>query len=166
MYAIGEKVIYGALGVMEITDISEQKIGDVCKTYYVLKEYASTSTSLTYVPLDNELLLSQMHPLLTEGEIREVVKAAKCGEPLEWVEDNRARAEFYKKILASADRARILAMIALVYKTGERREAEGKKNFIADENSMRRGEKLISSEFSLVLGIPESEVKAYIDSVT
>ena len=94
MYAIGEKVIYGALGVMEITDISEQKIGDVCKTYYVLKEYASTSTSLTYVPLDNELLLSQMHPLLTEGEIREVVKAAKCGEPLEWVEDNRARAEF------------------------------------------------------------------------
>jgi hypothetical protein len=57
-------------------------------------------------------------------------------------------------------------MIDLVSKTGERREAEGKKNFIADENSMRRGEKLISSEFSLVLGIPESEVKAYIDSVT
>ena len=43
--------------------------------------------------------------------------------------------------------------------------AEGKKNYIADENSMHRAEKLIATEFSLVLGIPESEVADFIKNI-
>ena len=38
MYGIGDKVVYGALGVMEITDITDQTVGDVTRRYYVLKE--------------------------------------------------------------------------------------------------------------------------------
>ena len=56
--------------------------------------------------------------------------------PLEWIEDNRARSESYKKILSSSDRALMIAMIETVYRTGLRREEEGKKNYIADENIM------------------------------
>jgi hypothetical protein len=56
-------------------------------------------------------------------------------------------------------------MIDAVRRTGIRRESEGKKNYIADENSMHRAEKLIATEFSFVLGIPENEVKAFMESV-
>ena len=38
MYSIGEKVVYGAMGVMEIVDLAEQTIGDVARKYYVMKE--------------------------------------------------------------------------------------------------------------------------------
>ena len=162
MYAIGDKILYGTLGVMEIVDISEQPVGDVTKQYYVLKEYASPSSSLTYVPTDNELLLGNIKPLLTKEEIVQVIKEAKESPLLEWIEDNRARAEFYKKVLATLDRAKMLVMIDTVIDTGKRREKEGKKNYIADENSMRKAEKMISTEFALVLGIPESEVPAFI----
>ena len=162
MYAIGDKILYGTLGVMEIVDITEQSIGDAVKQYYVLKEYASSSGSLTYVPTDNEVLLANIRPLLTKDEIVEVIMAAKDAPLLEWIEDNRARAEYYKKVLASLDRAQMMIMIETVIATGKRREKEGKKNYIADENSMRRAEKLISTEFSLVLGIPESEVFDFI----
>ena len=165
MYCIGDKVVYGALGVMEIIEITDQTVGDITRKYYVMKEYSSTSPSLTYVPLDNETLTSQMKPLLTKDEIVEVVRKAKNSPPLEWIEDNRARSEAYKKILSTADRALMLSMIDSVYKTGIRREEEGKKNYIADENSMRRAEKLINSEFALVLGIPESDVPEFIKSV-
>ena len=164
MYAIGDKVLYSTIGVMEIVDIADQTIGDVSKTYYVMKEYASLSTSLTYVPIDNEFLLSNIKPLLTKDELYEVIKAAKVAEPIEWIEDNRARAENYKKILASLDRVRIMSMIDTVIATGIRREAEGQKNYIADETSMMKGQKLISVEFSLVLGIPENEVWSFIES--
>ena len=162
MYAIGEKVVYGAMGVMEIVDVTEQTVGDVARKYYVLKEYASPSASLTYVPVDNEALTSQLQPLLTKDEILEAIRLAKTTQPIAWVEENRARSEMYKRILATADRVQMLAMIRLVYETGLRREAEGKKNFIADENVMRRAQKNISTEFSLVLGIPESEIFEYI----
>ena len=165
MYRIGDKVVYGALGVMEIIEITDQTVGDVTRKYYVMKEYASASSSFTYVPLDNEALTSQMKPLLSKDEIIEVVRKAKNSPPLEWIEDNRARSEAYKKILSTADRTLLLSMIDSVYKTGLRREEEGKKNYIADENSMRRAEKLISTEFSLVLGIPESDVPEFIKNV-
>ena len=162
MYAVGDKVVYGALGVMEIIEITDQTVGDITRRYYVMKEYSSQSSSLTYVPLENDNLVSQMKPLLTKDEIIQVIREAKRSPELEWIEDNRARSEMYKKILASADRAKLLAMINSVYRTGIRREEEGKKNYIADENSMRRAEKLINSEFSLVLGIPESSVCEFI----
>ena len=165
MYGIGDKVVYGAFGVMEIVDVTEETLGDVKKKYYVMKEFSSTSNSLTYVPLENEMLTSQMKPLLTKDEIVAVVKESKVAPPLEWIDDNRARSEFYKKLLSTSDRLKLLLMIDAVYRTGVRREVEGKKNYIADETSMRRAEKLIATEFSLVLGIPENEVKAFIESV-
>ena len=165
MYGIGDRVVYGAFGVMEVVDVVEQTLSDVTKKYYVMKEYASQSTSLTYVPLDNEALVEQMKPLLTKDEIVAVIRESRVAPPLKWVEDNRARSEFYKKILGTSDRLQLLQMIDTVYKTGLRREAEGKKNFIADENSMHRAKKLIAIEFALVLGIPESDVPAFIESV-
>lgn len=165
MYKIGEKVLYGAFGVMEIVDITNQVIGDITKTYYVMKEYSSPSSSLTYVPVDSEVLIAQMKPLLTKDEIIKTVIAARSAPPIEWIEDNRARAEFYKKMLSSADRVQLLTMIDTVYRTGLKREEEGKKNYVADENSMYRAQKIINSEFSLVLGIPESEVPEFIANV-
>lgn len=162
MYGIGDKVVYGALGVMEIIDITDQTVGDVTRAYYVMKEYSSGSPSLTYVPTENEALTSQMKPLLTKDEVAEVVRAAKNAPPIEWIEDNRARSEAYKKILATADRVKMLCMIDSVYRTGIRREEEGKRNYIADENSMKRAEKIINTEFSLVLGIPECDVPEFI----
>ena len=165
MYGIGDRVVYGALGVMEIIDITDQTLGDVTKSYYVMREYAAQSASLTYVPLDNEMLTAQMKPLLTSEEIIEVIKTAKSAPPLDWIEENRARSEYYKSILTTSDRVKLLSMIDAVYRTGIRREAEGKKNYIADETSMRKAQKLIASEFSLVLGIPESDVPEFIKNV-
>ena len=162
MYGIGEKIVYGAQGVMEIVDIVDQTVGDMTRKYYVMREYASPTSSLTYVPVDNEALVSNLKPLLTKDEIIDAIKQSKSIE-IEWIEENRARSESYKRILASANRVSILAMIQLVRSTGVRREEEGKKNYIADENVMKKAEKMINTEFSLVLGIPEEDVAEFIE---
>ena len=163
MHKIGEKVLYGAAGVMTIVDIREESIGDVSRSYYVLNSAVRRSDSLTYVPTDNEKLVSAMRPLLTEDEIKTLLHSAKDMEPIAWVPENRARSEYFKRVMESGDREKMVAMIIAIDENAKRREAEGKKNFLSDENAKQKAEKLLHTEISVVLGIPEEDVPAYIE---
>ena len=163
MHKIGENVVYGANGVMTVVDIREETIGDSSRSYYVLAPYGSHAPSYTFVPLDNEALVGQMLPLLTKEEIYGILHSYKGCEDIAWVNENRARAEYFKTIVESGDRARIMAMIDAITRSGKRRNDEGKKNYLSDENIMRKAEKIVHLEFSLVLGIPEDEIVAFIE---
>ena len=162
MHKIGEYVVYGGNGVMSVVDIREEQFSDSLRSYYVLREVGSNFESLTYVPADNEKLVSQMRPLLTKDEIFEVLRSVNDAPDCEWAKDSRARTEIFRKIMESGDRLKIMAMIRTIHKAGLVREAEGKKNFISDENAMNKARKILFSEFSLVLGIPEEEVLEFI----
>ena len=166
MHKIGDKIVYGASGVMTIVDIREESIGDVSRKYYVLNSAVRRSDSLTYVPADNETLVSAMRPLLTEGEIVETLKNSKNAPPIDWIPENRARSESFKRIMESGDREKMLSMIRAIDENGARRLAEGKKNFLSDENAKQKAEKLLFSEFSIVLGIPEEDVPAFVEEKT
>jgi CarD family transcriptional regulator len=137
---------------------------DEPRTYYVLRELNAKSTSQTYVPVDNKKLVGLMRPLLTKSEIEALLSKAKENRlsDVEWQNDNRMRSESFKKIIESGDREGILSLIRTVYENGVKRQQEGKKNFITDENLMRKAERLLSEEFAEVLGIPEDEVAEYI----
>ena len=158
MHKIGDKVMYGAAGVMTIVDIREESIGDVSRSYYVLRPTCTNSDSFTFVPTDNERLVSAMRPLLTREEVISLLNSPCDLPPIDWIKENRARQEYFKRIMESGDRARMIAMIRAIDESGLRREAEGKKNFLTDENARAKAERLLRSEFSIVLGIPEEDV--------
>ena len=86
MHKIGDKIIYGANGVMTIVDIREESVGDVSRSYYVLIPTNGRASSFTFVPMDNEKLLSAMFPLLTRDKIVELVRRSREVEliPLLW----------------------------------------------------------------------------------
>ena len=77
MRNIGEYVLYGAAGVMTIVDIREESIGDISRSYYVLRSASSRTDSLTFVPADNEKLVGAMRPLLTADELDRLISDAK-----------------------------------------------------------------------------------------
>ena len=165
MHGIGEKVVYGAGGVMEIVELREISLDDTSRVYYVLREVGTASLSETLIPTDNDTLTAQMRPLLSSGELISVVRRAKA-EPLpEWISDNRRRAESFKHTLASGDRCELMKMILSIREAGKRRGEEGKKNFLSDENAMRKAERLLYSEISIVMGIPFDEVGGFVDSI-
>ena len=165
MHKIGDKIIYGASGVMTIVDIREESVGDVSRSYYVLIPTNGRSTSLTFVPLDNEKLLSSMYPLLTKDEILELIRKSREVEPIAWVNENRARGEFFKRVMESGDRLQMFAMIRAIDESEKRREAIGKKNFLTDETARHKALRLLYSEFATVLDIPEEDVGAFIESI-
>lgn len=162
MYCIGEKILYGSTGVMEIVDIREESIGDLPRKYYILREVNSNSSSHTYVPVDNKRLVGCMYPLLTKEEVMDIISRAKIIPEVEWYANNRVRAEKFRSIIESGDRECLISLIRTVYENGLRLKEEGRKNYLTDENLMRKAEKLICSEFSEVLGIPENEVREFI----
>ena len=164
MHKIGEKILYGTSGVMTIVDIREESFGGVSRSYYVLRSAVRHSDSLTYVPTDNEKLVTAMRPLLTEEEIKSLIRSAKDVAPIDWVPENRARSEYFKKIMESGDREKMIAMIVAIDENAKRREAEGKKNFLSDENARQKAEKLLHTEISVVFGIHEENVPAFIEN--
>ena len=93
MRNIGDKVVYGASGVMEIVDIRDETVLGESRKYYVLKELLSGSSSMTYVPVDNEELVSTMRPLLSRDEIIAIIREVKAAPPKEWIDDNRLRSQ-------------------------------------------------------------------------
>ena len=160
---IGDKVLYGASGVMTIVDIREESVADVCRNYYVLRPTLAKTESLTFVPADNEKLSGNMLPLLTKEEILSFLHGAKEIPPVKWIKENRARQDFFKKIMESGDREKMIAMILAIEENSALREKEGKKSFLTDENAKQKAKRLLYSEIAVVFGIPEEEVASFVD---
>ncbi|MBQ8321518.1 MAG: hypothetical protein IJX92_04065 [Clostridia bacterium] len=162
MYSVGENILYGSGGVMRVVDVREENITGEKKNYYVLRAVGAHEDSLTYVPVDNEKLTSMMYPLMTKGEIDALLKRVACEDEEEWLADSRQRGESFKRIMDSGDRVKLMRMIRSIHSAAKKRSLEGKKNYLSDENAMRKAKKLLYSEFSVVLGIPEDDVEDFI----
>lgn len=162
MPKIGEKIIYGTEGVMTVVDVREVNVGDVSREYYVLTDPSSSSASETFVPVDSELV-ARMRPLLSRRELDEAFRLAAKIPQAEPSADSKARSRRYREVIESGDRSEMLAMIAEIRRASREREAGGKRIYLADENAMRRAERLITSELSAVLGISEGEAMALIE---
>ncbi len=160
MYSVGEHVVYGTHGVCRISEITTMQFGIENKEYYVLSP-VSDPRSTIFVPVDNEVLLSQMRPVLTKEEIDEMLCSIIPGSQ-SWIASDAERKEFCQTTLKSGDCLAILRMIDMLY-VHQIEMREQKKHFhVTDERFLREAEKLLHDEFSFVLGIPRTEVVSYI----
>ena len=162
-FKIGEKLIYGSQGIMTLSDERYERIGDEDKLYYVLSGDDTATGALTFVPKDNERLTSLMKPLLSREELFSAFGRFDTAELPEWSENSRARQDIFKRVLEGDNRTDILGIIYLIRENGKRRIAEGKKNFISDENILKRAEKMLIDEIMLVLGVDIDEAMDLID---
>ena len=162
MHKIGENIVYGANGVMTVVDVREEQIADESRKYYVLKAYGGHKDSFTFVPVDNEKLVSAMRPLLTREEALAIIKEYHEVGEAEWIADNRARAEKFKSVIEGGNHTEIISVIKAIQKNSLRRGEEGKKNYLSDESALRKAEHTLYSEFAIVLGVTEEEIAGMI----
>ncbi len=162
MHSIGETIVYGTSGVMSLVDIREEDVFGEKKRYYVLRARGAGDSSLTFVPCDNEKLVSDMQPLISKDEIESLIERLKNEPKTEWIEDNRARSNNFKKALDSDDRFEILKLIRDVKLHSRIRADSGKKSYLSDDIAAGKAEQRIYSEFSEVLGIDYKDVEEYI----
>ncbi len=160
MYQAGETVFYGTEGVCRVEEIREMKVGGEAAEYYVLRPiYREGST--VFVPLKSELLVSRMRPLLTVEEINRMIDEVN-EEDADWIDDASERKSAFQRVLLSADRRELLAMVRVLFLRRQNLATCGKRLRMNDEQMLRDAEKLLDEEFSVVLNIKQREVPEYI----
>ncbi len=164
MFSINDTVMYGTVGVCRVEGVEELTLGRESKPYYVLRP-VSSGGSTVYIPLDNDVLLGKVRTLLTAEEINTMLTTSEFAE--DWADDSTARAQHYAEIIKSGDRVRIISVMLTLSARRRSLSGTGKKLRISDERALRDCERIISDEFSYILGISPDKVTAYIkDNVT
>lgn len=161
MYEKGNMVMYGSEGACKITDITETSFNDKSglKRYYVLTPISNQGVKV-YVPCDNEALTSKMKKILSYSEIKDILSSDKSD--CEWIDDSRMRSRFFKDILNSYDREKIIGLAKLLCRVKAGRTDIPKKLCTSDEELLKKLKKILYSEISLTVDITEDEVVPFI----
>lgn len=160
MYNINDTVLYGANGVCRISEICERDFSGTAKEYYILRPLANETMTI-FVPVENKILTDRMRRILSPEEIYELIGAIS-NEPIVWIDDDNERKEHYRTVISSGDRAALLKMIRELYLHKQDQLSMGRKAHLSDEQFLKEAEKLLYSEFSLVLNIKPDEVPNFI----
>ena len=160
MPEVGSMVLYGVHGVCKILNI-EQRIVDRKPVEYLVLEPVNQPGAKFYIPRHNQAALSKLHPILTINEINSILTADRIMRKY-WVDDESRRKQYYRDLLASGDRASLLCMVHNLHLHRKAQEEAGRKLHMCDETFLQDAQKLLRSEFSIILGIPENQVDAYI----
>lgn len=159
---IGTQVVYGIHGVCSIIDVEVKRVDRKNVEYFVLEPRDQPGARF-YVPTQNQAAISKLRHLLSKEELDALILSESAHRDC-WIEDENQRKLKYRELINNADRAAILSMIRALNQHKENQLAAGRKFHLCDENFLRDAKKLLSSEFSLVLGISQSEVGAYLES--
>ncbi len=164
MFALGDRVVYGCVGVCEIADITENELTGVLRKYYVLKP-VDTDKSVIYVPFDNEKLVSRMREVPCAKELRKLLSNIKS-EQLPWVDNNLERSEKFHAILSDGEIGQVVVLFRTLHKQYLQLCERGKRLQKADERIYKECSKLLCSEFSSILKLENSAVLSLIlDSI-
>lgn len=155
----GATIVYGSQ-ICTMTDIKDMTFGKITRKYYVLSPVWDDK-NVIYVPTDNETLLAKMKRILSAEEIYALVKSIPSKETA-WIEDDKERAQQYRKIIENANREEIIRVIKTLFERKKELEAVGRKLHSADVAILDKAEKVIYEEFALVLDIKKENVVPFI----
>ena len=160
MFCQGDQVMYGIHGICRILTLETKKVDRKAIEYYVLEPVDQPGARF-YIPTQNPAAVAKLRPMIT----RQQIDALLCSEDArsgQWIADENQRKQYYKELIVSADRAALVRMIHTLHKHRQEQQAAGRKFHLCDENFLRDAEKLLSTEFAIVLGIAQDEVGDYI----
>lgn len=162
MFSVNEKIQYGGSGICVIQEIASMRFGRTRERYYVLKPVYQ-NTSVIYVPVDNEQLVSKMRPVLTREEVDGLID--RIHEiPTAWQDDPQARKASFDAMLRSNECRNLIVLIKTLYAHREQRQADGKTLHVVEENYLREAQRLLYDEFAGALGLQPGQVHDYIQS--
>ena len=161
VYQIGDRVVYGVHGVCQIVDLQVQSVNRKKVEYLVLQPISQTGSSF-FVPSQSEAALSKLRPIMSKEQIDTLLSSQNACEDA-WIVDENQRKQYYRQLIVEARCDALLSMIRALHIHKDEQLNSGKKFHVTDANFLRDAEKVVFSEFSVVLGIPYDQVEAYIN---
>lgn len=157
MFKVGTYVSYRAEGVCVISDIRMEAFNALGKSeeFYILAPIKDMN-SVLYVPVNNEILTSKMHPLLSATEICDLADELRT-QRMEWIVDSRARNAALREILTAGGRKELILLVNTINDRIARSDEIGRKITAGDENVLKRALRMLIDEFSVTTDITTEE---------
>ena len=163
MYSLGDYVVYGSHGVCRILELEERVVDRKKLQYYVLEPVEQVGARYL-IPVHNEVAVGKMYPVLSREELEKLLHSQEIRADA-WIPDENLRKQTYRELINSGDRGGMIRMIGTLYRHKEVQAAAGKKFHLCDDNFLRDAQKLLSAEFSLVLGMETEAAGKYVESI-
>lgn len=161
MFAVGDKIIYGSMGVCRVERIETKKLkasGEE-QVFYILKPLYQSCTVST--PADNEKVF--MRPVINKAEAERLIDSIPQIRAEAYNEKVLRRlTEHYEEIIRRYDCAELIELTMSIYAKKQLAIEQKKKFGALDEKYMHRAEELLFGELAVALGIEKSEVTGYI----
>ena len=160
MVEIGQWVLYGVHGICRVIGTEKQLVNRKRTEYLVLEPF-SKSESRFYLPTGNPTALAKLKEVLTAGEMEALLEANDTQDVV-WIDTESLRRQYYKDLLSAADRSVLIKMVTYLYRYREAQFAAGKKFHQCDDNFLRDAEKVLASEFALVMDKTLEEARNFL----
>lgn len=160
MFEIGEKIVYGSMGVCEVQDVAPMDFGGggEKELYYVLRPLYQDG--VIYAPVKGAVY---MRPILSAQEVNRLIDGIPQMEAAVVEERSLTMlAAHYETILSTHDCRELLTLSMSLYEKKQRARQQKKKFGQIDTRFMKRTEELLFGEMAAALGIPVEQVPDYI----
>ena len=157
MCHLDDYVIYGIHGACRVMGREKQLVNKK-RTEFLVLEPLMQSGSKYYVPAENPTAMAKLQGVLSQDELVQLLESDAVREDY-WISDEGHRKQIYRELITSADRLRLMQMVASLYRYRGAQEAAGRKFHLCDDNFLRDAERLLSSEISLVMNLSADEAR-------
>ncbi len=153
-----DTVMYGGQGACTLLEICEKDFGGEAKMYYVLRP-AFSGSSVFYVPIDSETLTKKMRLLKNASELR--LAAINCEVP-EWIDEDRARQNYFKQIVDGGGTGSLFSNFKLLCSKQKELTEIGKKLRASDERVLRDIVRLLLEELSFSFEVAKEDIEPFV----
>lgn len=160
MFAIGDKIVYGAEGVYVVAGYSESPVDKKdTRKFYVLTPTYGPEGNLIYTPVDNDRVM--MRPIMTREEAEAFIeRMPQIG--VITVEKEKYRRERYREVMKNAGGDEYVSIIKTVYLRRVEFLKQKKRLPESDTEYERKAKFCLLGELSSALDIPLAEVEQFI----
>ena len=146
----GDKVVYGSMGVCTFKGTEKRTIDGIGEKEYCKLVPADGSSAAYYVPAGSAD--EKIRPLLTKDQVYALIDEMPDIEPLTCENSHEWKTKV-SAVMQSGNYENIISVIKAIH---SRRRSKRKLNF-ADERTMKTAKSAILGEFSVILGMTESQ---------
>ena len=159
MFKKGDLLMYGSIGVCEVTGIETPDFEKSGKLYYCLRpRYQS---GMIYAPIDNEKVF--IRPVLSSAEVNSLIDAIPEIETTIYkCSSIQQLSKMYQSILDSHDTESMLAMTKSIHAKEKNAIKNNRKLGHIDKKFLKRAQDIVYGEFAAVLGLERDDIENYI----
>ncbi|MBQ5330237.1 MAG: hypothetical protein J6F31_03170 [Oscillospiraceae bacterium] len=162
-FSSGDKVIYGGCQMCIVGDVEEKSLDGVSFDEYVKLIPVDAPNSRYFVQCDK--LGDRVRPLLSKDGVLSYIDSLS-DLTAEWIPDRTKRRSEFSETLKCSDYSKLLPMVKALCDEKKKRRDAGKSLMSSDEKALDSATRLISNEFSEVLGISPEELPSFISRRT